>query len=216
MAIDVLDELAKVNAILTDRHFVYTSGKHGPNYINLDPLFTNAELTYSLCQLLAEPFLGGFDVVASPAVGGVVLCEFTALAAVNRGFQVAAVWADKSGEGFAFERAGFTDRLSEGRVLVVEDLLTTGGSLAEVALRVREAKGSVIGASVICNRGGVTARDLDVPDLMSLSTVDFVAFASESCPLCSEARPIVLDIGHGEGFREINPAYEGGFISLLS
>lgn len=216
MGIDVLHELAKVNAILIDRHFVYTSGRHGANYINLDPLFTDAGLTYSLCQLLADPYLGDFDVVASPAVGGVVLCELTALAAVERGFHVSAVWADKSESGFAFERAGFADRLRGKRVLLVEDLLTTGGSLAQVASKVKDAGGSVIGASVICNRGGVTAADLSVSGLRSLSTVEFVSFDATSCPLCLGAVPIVLDIGHGEQFRANNPRYEGGYISLLS
>ena len=213
---DVLDELARVGAILTGKHFVYTSGRHGPNYINLDPLFPNARLTFEICRLLAEPFAGQFDTVASPAVGGVVLCELTALAASTDERPVYAVWADKVDGDMAFERAGFSNHLSRRRVLLVEDLLTTGGSLVRTLQRAREFGAEVVGASVICNRGGLTADALGVPRLESLSEVSFESFGADRCPLCANGVPIVEDIGHGAEYRAQEPGYGGGFVKLLA
>ena len=213
---NVLSELAGVGAILTGKHFVYTSGKHGPNYINLDPLFPAARLTFEICQLLAHPFVGQFDTVASPAVGGVVLCELTALAASTEERPVYAVWADKVGGDMLFERAGFAKHLSQRRVLLVEDLLTTGGSLVKVLHRARDLGAEIVGASVICNRGGLTADTLGVPRLESLSEVSFEAFDADRCPLCAAATPIVEDIGHGAEYRAQEPGYGGGFVKLLA
>lgn len=212
---DVLADLARVGAILTGRHFVYTSGKHGPNYINIDPLFPDATLTFEICQRLAHPFKGEFDTVASPAVGGVVLCELTALAESSKQRPVHAVWADKTADGFEFERAGFVEHLRGRRVLLVEDLLTTGGSLSSVHQKVLHHGGLVVGASVICNRGRVTARELGLERLAALADVDFEAYDAEECPMCARSEPIVEDIGHGAEYKVGSPGYSGGYIRLL-
>jgi hypothetical protein len=78
MAVDVLAELEAAGAIYTDKHFVYTSGKHGSAYINLDPLFPRVELASELCELLIEPFFGRVDTVVAPATGGIVLAVLSA------------------------------------------------------------------------------------------------------------------------------------------
>lgn len=207
----ILAVLERAGTILTGRHFVYTSGKHGANYINLDRLFPDAALTFTICRKLAEPYAGTFDTVASPAVGGVVLCELTALAASTEGRKVFAVWADKSSDGFEFGRAGFIEHLRGRRVLLVEDLLTTGGSLSRVHARAVEHGAHVIGASVICNRGGVTASSLGIPRLTSLAEVNFEAYEAEVCPLCKEGVPIIENVGHGAEYRYDRPDYHGGY-----
>ncbi len=210
---DVMPALTDAGAVMTDRHFVYTSGRHGSNYINLDLLLPDPTLISKMCVMLAEPFVGAFDTVAAPAVGGVVLAELTALAASRPAVPIYAVWADKTPEGFAFERAAFTSYVSGRRVLLVEDLLTTGGSLAAVVAQVVRHDGLAIGGSVICNRGRVTAASLSVPRLHSLVDVNFEAYDPESCPLCAEGRPIVEDVGHGADFRRAHPTYAGGYVS---
>jgi orotate phosphoribosyltransferase len=210
--VDVLRELRSAKAVLTGRHFVYKSGKHGSGYLNMDMVFPDVSLTRRLCVLLAEPFRGeGIGVVAAPAVGGIVLAALTALAL---GPEAAAVWADKDGDGFAFERAGFADRLSGSAVLVVEDMLTTGGSVAKVCRLVEEAGGVVRGVSVVCNRGGVTAAELGVPRLESLASVDFDAVEESECELCRNEVPIVEDVGHGADFKVLHPEYAGGYVKL--
>jgi orotate phosphoribosyltransferase len=211
--VDVLRELERAGAVLTGRHFVYRSGKHGSGYVNMDTVFPDVFLLQRLCELLAEPFRGEeVEVVAAPAVGGIVLAALTALALDP---PAAAVWADKDGDGFAFERAGFADRVAGRPVLVVEDTLTTGGSVSKVCRLVEESGGTMRGVSVVCNRGAVTAADLGVPRLESLVSVDFEAVEESECELCRHAVPIVEDVGHGAEFKARHPEYAGDYVRLL-
>ncbi len=211
--VDVLAELERVGAILLDRHFVYKSGKHGSGYINMDPLFPDVALVSAICAQLVRPFEDSFDTVASPATGGVVLAFACAAQADAR--RVAAVWADKHEGGFAFERAGFVEQIAGKRVLVVEDLLTTGGSVSAVCGLVAAHGGELVGVSAICNRGGVSAAQLGVPRLESLATVDFEALDAAGCPLCAAEIPIVEDIGHGDAYKAEHPDYAGGYVAVL-
>jgi orotate phosphoribosyltransferase len=213
--LDVLAELERSGAILVGRHFVYTSGKHGSGYINMDPLFSDVRLTARICELLVAPFLDEVEVVAAPAVGGVALSVLAALAASGRAREVNAVWADKACDDFRFERAGFAERIEGRRVLVVEDLLTTGGSVVKVCREVERLGGILLGVSVVCNRGGLAAADLGVARLEELARADFEAVDAGSCPLCAAGVPIVTDVGHGARFQLEQPDYPGGFVRLL-
>jgi orotate phosphoribosyltransferase len=213
---DTLQRLDQAGAIYLDRHFVYTSGKHGPAYIDSDPIFPDTELVAELSRGLVEPFLGEVDTVAAPATGGIVLAVATARAFLDSGQNVATTWADKvAGGGFAFERSGFVEAISGRRVLVVEDLLNTGGSVENVCRLVEQHNGRLVGASVICNRGSVTASQLGVPRLEAMTSVQFTAFDAQDCPLCADNIPIVEDIAHGNKYKAEHPGYEGGFTRLL-
>ncbi len=222
MSLDIASRLEEAGAVYTDKHFVYKSKKHGNGYINPDPLFPDIELLWQLGVELWGPFAGRFDTVATPATGGIALAYATAYTlryevdVGSGGPATAVVWADKDGDDFVFERAGFLDQIRGKQVLVVEDLLTTGGSVAKVVHEVERNGGEVIGVSAVCNRGGVTADDLGVHQLESLMAVSFEAIPREDCPLCADQVPIVEDIGHGSDFKSENPNYEGGYIKLLS
>lgn len=207
---NVLEKLEEIGAIFTDKHFVYASGMHGSGYINMDIMFPNVELMAELCEDLATPFEGQFDVVAAPATGGIVLSVLTALSAHCPG-----VWADKTSDGgFAFERAGFAESITGKRVLVVEDLLTTGGSVEKVCRAVEQEGGVVIGVSVVCNRGNVTKETLRVPRLESLAEVNFEAQNPDSCSLCADKVPVVANMGHGDDYQNDHPEYAGGYITI--
>lgn len=207
---NVLAELEKIGAVFTDKHFVYTSGKHGTGYINMDMMFPHTELVAEICKELAAPFADEFDTVVAPATGGIVLAVLTARETDTKG-----IWADKGGEsGFWFERAGFTQQVAGKRVLVVEDLLTTGGSVEKVCREVEKVGGTVIGASVVCNRGSVTAETLQVPRLHALAEVAFSAVDIADCKECQVGVPIVEDMGHGDDFKKEHPDYAGGFVRL--
>lgn len=207
---DVLVELEKIGAIFTGKHFIYASGKHGSGYINMDIMFPQVALVFELCKDLVAPFEGQFDVIAAPATGGIELGVLSALAAGTFG-----AWADKDGSGgFVFERAGFVEAIKGKRVLIVEDLLTTGGSVEKVAREVEKVGGSVVGISVVCNRGNVTASDVSVPRLVALAEVNFVAEAPDTCQLCAKAIPIVEDMGHGDDYKKEHPNYAGGYVKL--
>ena len=214
---DALQVLTDAGAVSVEQHFVYTSGKHGSTYINLDPLLPDVVVMTDLCHELASPFIGDVDVVAAPAVGAIVLAVLTAQALSASGASVPAVWADKTGEGdFSFTRIGFGERVSGRRVLVVEDLITTGGSVIKVAQEVERVGGNVIGVSAVCNRGNITAGQLSVPRLHVLAEVGFNSFMPDACPLCADGVPVVEDIGHGSEFRRQHPDYSGGFTQIAS
>lgn len=207
---DILKKLEEIGAVFTDKHFVYASGKHGSGYINMDIMFPEVTLVAELCKNLIKPFAGQFDVIAAPATGGIELGVLSALAAGAPG-----VWADKDGNGgFVFERAGFCGAITGKRVLIVEDLLTTGGSVEKVAREIEKVGGTVVGISVVCNRGAVTAESLNVPRLEALASVNFTAEDSETCSLCAENLPIVDNMGHGDDYKKENPNYSGGYVTL--
>jgi orotate phosphoribosyltransferase len=217
---DTMARLEAADCILTNLHVVYKSGHHGPTYLNLDPAFADGYLMDVLGARLASPFRDQeIDVVVAPAVGGTALVIY-----VRAGFWVTgrlphAVWADKVGSGFEFDRAGFAAAIRGKRVLVVEDILNRGTSVEAVCELVRQAGGIIMGISVICNRGEVTAERLQVPRLVTLvtqqdlSSLDLRTFPPHNCPLCQDQRPIVTNLGHGTEFRAKNPTYPGGFIT---
>jgi orotate phosphoribosyltransferase len=219
----VLRELDRAGAVLLRQHFVYKSGKHGSGYINMDPIFPDTELMWRIGTELWLAFRGvAFGAIAAPATGGIALAYAAAYTrhwevdVGNGGPIVDVVWADKVGDDFAFERAGFAEVLQDERLLVVEDLLTTGGSVIKTC-RAAEALGAeVVGVSAVVNRGGVTAEDLGVPRLESLASVNFEAVAAEDCPLCRDEVPIVSDVGHGAAYKEAHPDYPGGYVTLLT
>lgn len=215
---DALRELDKLGAVMLDHHFVYKSKKHGSHYINPDPMFPHVSLSFDVCSALADPFLiEEVNTVASAATGGVALAMLTALSMVQRGHSVAAVWADKDGDDFVFERATFVDFVRGKKVLVVDDLMINAnevGTVYKVCRLVEQHDGEVIGVSIITNRCNGTAEQLRVPRLEALADITFTAVEPEECELCKGGVPIVADIGHGPEFKELHPDYPGGYITL--
>jgi orotate phosphoribosyltransferase len=198
----ILDILGKVQAIIMNSHLVYTSGKHGSVYVNKDAIYPHTELTSQLCEEIAKHFAKhGVEVVIAPAVGGVILSQWVAYHLTKiTGREVLGVYAEKDGENFIIKR-GY-DKLSAGKkVLVVEDLLTTGGSVKKVIDAARGIGADIVGLAVLCNRGGVTAKDVsDPPELFSLVNVKLDAWDEADCPMCAKNVPINTDVAHGRQY----------------
>jgi orotate phosphoribosyltransferase len=210
----LLQDLDQAGAVLLNRHFVYTSGKHGSAYINLDPVLPDIEMMTRICQELVKPFAGQVDTIAAPATGGIVLAVLSARILSSPSAPVAAVWADREEGALVFMRAGFLGHLTRMRVLVVDDLLTTGGSVSRVCRAAVGCGAKLVGVSVICNRGDLTARHLDVPRLDAVLEVSLEATGVADCDLCRRRIPIVEDIGHGAKFKARYPDYPGGYVGL--
>ena len=218
----VMKQLINAGAVYEEGHYVYKSRKHGDKYIDLDRIFPNFLLTQMIGQKLAKPFIfkrprQGYrpiEVVAAPAVGGIALAYQAAHYFWAQGDSVDVVWADKTDSlsGFDFERAGFAAAVKGKNVLVVEDILNTGGSVAGVCQAVETHGGTVAGVSVVVNRGLTTADQLNVPVLRAIDVVEFAAYDRNDCPFCGEGRPIAADIGHGDEFQLNNPDYAGGYV----
>ncbi|HUC01529.1 MAG TPA: phosphoribosyltransferase family protein [Candidatus Paceibacterota bacterium] len=201
-----LEILGRLNAVLTNDHFVYTKGDHGSVYVNKDAIYPHTVETARLCRLFADRFeFDDIQVVVGPEKGGIILSQWTAhrLTDITNINDVLAVYAEKdtTNDGtFIFAR-GYEKLIPGKRVLIVEDVLTTGGSVKAVVQAVRALGGDIRGVAAICNRGGVTAAEIgDVPELYSLVDITLDKWSAEKCPLCARDVPINTARGKGKEF----------------
>lgn len=168
-----------------DGHFVLASGKHSPRYLEKFQVLQWPVRTATLCAAIAEwARRSGPVTIAGPTTGGIIIAH-----EVARQLEIRAVYAERieGATGREFRR-GF--ELGHGeRVVVVDDIMTTGGSVQETVAAVRRAGAQVVGASVFVDRSGGAAA-LDVP-LHALWTVDIPTFSPDDCPQCAEGVPLV-------------------------
>lgn len=201
---EVLQLLGNVGAVITDSHIVYTSGKHGTAYVNKDAIYPHTAQTSRLCRTIAEQFADdGVEVVIAPAIGGVILSQWVAHHLTQiRGCEVIGVYAEKvEGEDTFVIKRGYDKLITGKNVLVVEDVLTTGGSVKKVVEATRASGGKVVGLGVLCNRGGIVPADVaNPPRLIALVNVKLDAWDEAQCPLCEQNIPINTDVGKGREY----------------
>jgi orotate phosphoribosyltransferase len=199
----VLSLLERVGAIIKDSHVVYTSGRHGSSYVNKDALYPHTQETSMVCAELAQHFADAhIDVVAGPTMGGVIMAQWVAhhLQAIT-GTPVLAVFAEESGvTGHRIFRRGYDTLVRDKRVLVVEDVITTGGSVRKVTTAVHAVGGKVMGVGALCNRGENIAESLGVPRFAALINVSMESWDQAECPLCQAGTPINTQVGKGAAF----------------
>lgn len=188
--------LEEAGALLTGRHIVYTSGRHGSAYVNKDAIYPYTSRVAEVCRLLADAVQPTSpEVICGPATGGIILAQWT-----GHHLGLPAVYAEKGPEGGMVLRRGY-DRLVRGRrVVVVEDVVNTGGSLKATIAAVHAAGGTVVMAAALCNRGGVRAAAVGAPALVSLIELSLDSWEAERCPLCRAGTPIDTDVGKGREF----------------
>ncbi|MBI4093929.1 orotate phosphoribosyltransferase [Candidatus Kaiserbacteria bacterium] len=199
---EVLDLLQKVGAFRSG-HFVFTSGRHSDSYVNKDALYPYTHDTSRLSEAMAERFAKHkIDTVVGPAIGAAILSQWVAYHLTKmRGIEVYGAYADKDGQGGFVLKRGYDAIVRGKRVLVVEDLTTTGGSIKKVVETVRGAGGEVVGAIAIVNRGGVTRKEVGNPaEFQALVTLDLESWDAADCELCKKGIPVNTDIGHGREF----------------
>ncbi len=206
---DVIKILEDHGAVIRNSHIVYTSGRHGGVYINKDAIYPDTRAVSTLCAPIAKHFANaGIQVVAGPAVGGVILSQWVAHHLTVLGSEALAVYAEKDEAGSFSFRRGYGAIVAQKRVLVVEDVVTTGASLREVIRAVRSVGGVVVGAAALCNRGAVTAGEIgNPPEFFSLTSFSFESWDEEACPLCRQGIRVNTDVGKG---REFLRGKEGG------
>lgn len=209
---NIISILKKVGAILTDDHFVYTSGKHGSVYINKDFLYPHTKETSQVGKMFAEKFKNkNIDVVAAPAVGGTVLSIWTAYHLSKlKNKEVLSVYTEKdkgttagASESEQIFRRGYDKFIKGKKVLVLEDLTTTGISVKKTVDAVKKAGGKVIAVCVMVNRDpkNVNEKTVGVP-FYSLGIFPAEAFDEKVCPLCKKRIPVNTKIGHGKKYLE--------------
>jgi orotate phosphoribosyltransferase len=171
-------------------HFTYTSGRHGAEYIEKFRLLEDPKATTALCGMIAAHFAGAeAELVAGPTTGGIILAY-----EVARQLGVRAVYAERGETGSRVLRRGFTVRPGE-RVLVVDDIVTTGGSVRDMLTCVEIAGGTVVGVGVLGDRTG--GRLAVAVAFFACLTVDFPSYAPAECPLCAAGIPVSALRGSG-------------------
>jgi orotate phosphoribosyltransferase len=171
-------------------HFVYTSGRHGADYLEKFRILEDPRATTQLASLIAERFKAlDPELVAGPTTGGIILAY-----EVARQLGVDAIYAERGAEGGRILRRGF--EVAPGtKVLVVDDVVTTGGSVREMVSCIVGADGVVIGIGVLADRtGGRIANEFPV---FACLTVNFPSYAPDACPLCAAGVPIAGPRGSG-------------------
>ncbi len=205
---NILTLLRQVNAMVTESHIVYTSGKHGASYFNKDAIYPHTQLTSQFCSEIAQHFVRqNIEVVIAPAVGGIILSQWVAhhLTLLTQK-EVLGIYAEKSETSSSFViKRGYDQLCRAKRVLVVEDVLTTGGSVRKVVEAVQALPAHIIGVAALCNRGQVTAQACGVNELFALAEVRMQSWDEEECPLCQKHVPINLQVGKGREYLQKRP-----------
>ncbi len=181
---EVLDEFRDAGALL-EGHFILSSGLHSPVFLQKMAVFQDPARTARLCRALAakaRAAFGDIDVVVSPARGGIVPGYETA-----RWLGAKAIFVEREAGEFKLRR-GFA--IAPGaRVIMVEDIITTGLSSRECLAAVAEHPGIVVGAACLVDRSGGKA-DIGVSRI-ALATLDIPAYPPDALPPALAARPAV-------------------------
>ncbi len=201
---EVTDILKKVGAVLPNDHFVGTSGLHFDTYVNKDFLYPHTEDTKRVCELMAESSKAfDADVVVGPALGGIILSQWTAyFLSQSLGKEILGVYTEKKDGAQAFTR-GYDNFIKGKKVLIVEDITTTGGSVMQLVDLVKKAGGDVAGVAVMLNKNPklVNKQLFGVP-FVAMSEYEVATYEAEDCPLCKNGVPVNIKVGHGKKFLE--------------
>lgn len=178
----VLDIFRRTGAYLKG-HFRLTSGLHSAEYLQCALVLQHPEHAEACGRALAARLGVRPDVVVSPAMGGLIIGH-----EVARAFGVRHIFTERDADRKMTLRRGFAVKPGE-RAVVIEDVITTGGSSLEVVELLRASGVEVVGAGSVIDRSGGKA-DLGVPRA-ALATLDVVTYAPEACPMCAAGEPVV-------------------------
>ncbi len=177
------EEILKKSGVILQGHFLLASGLHSPIYWEKFRVLQFPSYTEQLCRMIATHFLKQeIQVVAGPTTGGIILAFEVARQLGARG-----IFAEKEGTGRAFRR-GFNINSGE-RVLIVDDILTTGNSIREVMTAVTNHGGIIIGIGVLVDRSEQTIN-FGVP-FFSCHRAITPTYTPENCPQCAAQIPLV-------------------------
>lgn len=192
--------------VVQDGHFVSNAMLHFERYVAKDSLYLYPHEVSIICRFIAKHYQSRnyyAECVVAPAVGGVALSQWVAYWLTElTGRQVLAVFADKIVDGGMVIGRTYKNVMPYKRVLVVEDILTTGGSVKKTIAAARKLQANVVGVAALWNRGGVSPADLGVTDLYCLVNQQLPMWSAEECLLCKKGVPVRTDLGHGKEFLE--------------
>lgn len=180
-----VEALLKETKAILEGHFLLTSGLHSPLYVEKFNVLQHPEYTEKLCAEFADYFKDkGIETVIGPATGGIILSQVTA-----RLLGVRSIFTERE-KGVMTLRRGFTLRPGE-KVLIVEDIVTTGGSIKEVVDVANKAQADIVGIGLFVDRSGGKA-DFGVPaeKVHPLLHLTVPTYQPDDCPLCKAGVPV--------------------------
>lgn len=179
MTEDQVKELFIKTGAILEGHFLLTSGLHSPMYVEKFQVLQHPAYTEQLCKALAEKYADQkIGVVVGPVTGGILLAH-----EVGKALGTRAIFTERE-NGKMTLRRGF--QIAEGeRVLIVEDIVTTGGSIKEVLNVVKEHGGVPVGIGMLVDRSGGKANFDEVPYL-ALLHLNVTTYEPEHCPFCKQ------------------------------
>lgn len=180
---EVIQHFKDAGALL-EGHFLYASGRHGRQFLQAARVLQYPAHTEALCGAMAAKFANaGVQLVCGPATGGIVLAYETA-----RHLKCRSVFTEKEGDGAMALKRGF--RLDAGtRVLVVEDVITTGGSVKKTIEHLRNRGAEIVGVCVLIDRSAGEAK-FDCP-FEPLARLDMQSWPPTDCALCKKGQPVI-------------------------
>lgn len=180
--VEVLDLLARHGALL-DGHFKLSSGLHSDRYVQKQRIMERPRIAASLAAQIASRFKDAdnftFDTVVSPAVGAIGLGTLVAYESTTR-----FLFTERVDGAMTFRRAQHLQAAE--RVLIVEDIVTTGGSAAEVVETVKATGATIVGVAALVDRSTTSLPFA----LTALARVDATTWSAQECPLCAQGQAI--------------------------
>ncbi len=177
-----IEEILEKTGVMNTGHFLLTSGRHSDKYMQVSRIFEYPEYAEALCKELPSKFGEKPDIVIGPAIGAIQMSYETA-----RQFGARCFFAERE-EGVMTLRRGF--HIEEGKkVLVVEDVITTGGTVREVIDLVKKAGGVVIGVASVVDRS-MGKVDFGVP-FKAVYSADIKSWEPDECELCKKGIPFI-------------------------
>ncbi len=199
----LLDVFKKTGGLITESHIVYTSGKHGQIYFNKDAIYPHTKEISTICRSIADKFKDeSIDVVAAPALGGIILSQWTAfhLSEIT-GREVLGVYTEKTPDKNQIFTRGYDKLVKNKQVLVVEDITTTGGSVKKVIQSIKVAGGNIIAACVLVNRDPININSETIgAKFYPLEEVKAEAWDEIDCPMCKKGIPVNTTVGKGREY----------------
>lgn len=178
-------ETLRSSGALKEGHFLLSSGRHSDRYVEKFDLLRRPAAASAACRLIADAFRDrGIDVVVGPTTGGIILAF-----EIARQLGVPAAYAERADDGKSVRefRRG-TTFVPGASVLVVDDILTTGGSLRETLLALAKHPVKVVASAVLVDR---SSDDLDLgTPLFSLARMEIPSWEPDACPLCAAGLPV--------------------------
>lgn len=184
-------------------HFVYSGGRHGTIFVDAKALFSDSKAISKLCRQIAERFkTSAVNSVTGPANNGVVVASWVAEHLSELcSKKVALVPTVKTLDDNFLIRSASRHKIFNQRVLVVEDILNSGGSAQKVIDVVRALGGNVVGLGALYNRGGEISRGtINVVDFFVSVNVPHQSWSEDECPQCKNRIPVDLNFGRGKEF----------------